>query len=252
MQPARDIVAFQLYSAHSRPATEDILAMVAAAGYRAVETYGPWHDDPASTRELAGRHGLAIPSLHLDLDELRRGIDPAVALAAMLGARLIVVPWLAPQERPATASAWRALAVELDAMALALRGKGLALAWHNHDFEFAALPDGALPMAVLLEAAPALLWQMDVGWVTRAGENPLAWIERQAPRIACLHVKDVARPEAAHREDGWTDVGRGTVDWPDIVAKSRAVGIRHFIIEHDAPGDVVAFAKASLDYFKKL
>jgi hypothetical protein len=32
------IVAFQLYSAHARPAGEDIFAMLAAAGYRNVET----------------------------------------------------------------------------------------------------------------------------------------------------------------------------------------------------------------------
>lgn len=247
MKRNSEIVAFQLYSAHARPANEDILAMLAAAGYRNIETYGPWHDDPRRTRELADRHGLRIPSLHLDLGELRGKISPAAALAAKLGARLVVAPWLAAGERPADLRGWRELGRELNAMAVAFKPHGLKFAWHNHDFEFAAAA-----MSVLLDAAPDLFWQMDVGWTVRAGENVLAWLDAYGPRIAALHVKDAAKPADAHREDGWTAVGRGIADWPAIVARSRALGISHFVIEHDSPGDVAGFAKASLDYFSAL
>jgi hypothetical protein len=52
---------------------------------------------------------------------------------------------------------------ELNAMVLALKSRGLALAWRNHDFEFAALAGGGSAMSALLDATPDLLWEMDVG-----------------------------------------------------------------------------------------
>ena len=80
----------------------------------------------------------------------------------------------------------------------------------------------------------------------RGGGNPLAWIEAFKGRITAAHVKDIAPKGEALAEDGWADVGHGTVDWKTIIAALQAAGVRHFVMEHDNPADDRRFASRSL------
>ena len=65
----------------------------------------------------------------------------------------------------------------------------------------------------------------------RGGADPLDWIDRYGARIVAVHVKDIAPAGECADEDGWADVGHGTIDWPAIwkrLGAKRAVEIlRH-------------------------
>lgn len=245
-------IGFQLYSARALPADDGVLSMLAGAGYRHVETYGPWHEDPARTRRLADRHGLSVPTAHIGLDMIRDEFPRVSDIATELGVELVVAPYLGEDERPQSASGWRELARELESFAVRLQARGLRLAWHNHDFEFAKLPDGSLPMDLLLDEAPNLLWEMDVGWTVRSGQDALGWIARHGPRIAALHLKDVARPGSEQIADGWCSVGTGSIDWAPLLAAARNRGVQNLIVEHDNPPDAAAFATTSFANLKQL
>ena len=60
---------------------------------------------------------------------------------------------------------------------------------------------------------PSIGWEMDVAWVIRGGADPLKWIDEYGQRITAVHVKDIAPAGENANEDGWADVGHGTVDW---------------------------------------
>ena len=82
----------------------------------------------------------------------------------------------------------------------------------------------------IFEGGPELEWEMDVAWVIRGGADPLAWIEKYKDRITAAHVKDIAPAGENTDEDGWADVGHGTVDWKAIMAalrKHRGQAFRH-------------------------
>jgi len=74
----------------------------------------------------------------------------------------------------------------------------------------------------------------------------LAWIEKYKDRITAAHVKDIAPAGQNADEDGWADVGHGTVDWKTIIAALRNIGVRHFVMEHDNPKDDARFATRSI------
>ncbi len=245
-------IGFQLYSARALPADEAILSMLAGAGYRHVETYGPWHDDPHRTRSLADRHGLSVPTAHIALVTIRDGFQRVIEIATALGVKLVVAPYLGEDERPQSGRGWRELARELESHAKRLQAQDLRLAWHNHDFEFTKLPDGSLPMDVLLDEAPNLVWEMDVGWTARAGQDAVAWIARRGSRIAALHIKDIAKPGSEQVGDGWCSVGTGTVDWAAILGAAGSYPVADFIIEHDNPPDAAAFAVTSYSNLRRL
>ena len=101
-------------------------------------------------------------------------------------------------------------------------------------------------MFEMLQGGPDLEWEIDVAWVVRGGGDPLAWIKAFAGRISAAHVKDIAPRGENLAEDGWSDVGHGTVDWKAIMAALRAAKCAHFVAEHDNPADDRRFATRSL------
>jgi sugar phosphate isomerase/epimerase len=114
------------------------------------------------------------------------------------------------------------------------------------------LPGGENAMELLLEHAPSIEWEMDVAWVVRGGADPLAWITRYKDQITTAHVKDIAAEGTCADEDGWADVGHGTVDWKAIMVALRDIDVDLFVMEHDNPNDMMRFAKRSIDTIRKL
>jgi sugar phosphate isomerase/epimerase len=241
--PLKDPLSFQLYSIRNFPPLDHQLAVVAKAGFTNVETWGPYHDDPATVRALLDRHGLQARSGHFGLGEVTTERDKVRDVAATIGMDVVVAPYLGPDERPADAGGWRAIGDRLAEAAGWYAGQGLRLAWHNHDFEFVPLPDGTIPLEHLLQ--PGVLWEADVAWIVRGGADPRPWLGRYPGRVPLVHVKDIAAPGADTNEDGWADVGAGTVPWGELWGLAVKAGAEAMIAEHDNPSSDERFANAS-------
>jgi sugar phosphate isomerase/epimerase len=238
-----DRLSFQLYSARNFPPVDRQLATLAGLGYHKVEPFGGLLKEPDALKSALDRNGMAAPSTHIGIDMMRSDLEGAAALAKRFGVGILVLPWLNPDERPTDAAGWSAFGRELQDFATRLKAKGLRLAWHNHDFEMRPLPDGRIPLDLILAAAPDVLWEADIGWIVRAGGDPLPWLERYRDRIKAVHVKDVAPIGRNQDEDGWADVGNGQIDWKRLVPALRSAEI--VIVEHDNPGDFERFARRS-------
>lgn len=240
--------SFQLYSARNAQPLADVLAMVAAAGYRQVEGFGGLYDDPAGLRALLDANGLTMPTGHFSLDMLESDFAAARRIAETLGIGTLICPHIVAELRPADAAGWKAFAGRLAAIHANARKAGLRFAWHNHDFEFVVTPDGVIPQQVILDSAPEIGWEIDVAWVVRGGSDPLRWIEDYGSRIVAAHVKDIARPGEKQDEDGWEDVGHGTLDWPALMkALRQKTQASVFVMEHDNPADATRFARRSIE-----
>jgi sugar phosphate isomerase/epimerase len=242
-----DLLSFQLYSARNFPPLETQLAKLAALGYRQVEPYGGLYSALDDLAAALGRHGLASPSGHFGLDLLEGDFEGALKVARKLEMQLVVAPFLPPSQRPADADGWRSFGARLARLAEKFEAEGLGFAWHNHDFEMRALPDGSYPIDLILSANKKVLWQADIGWIARAGEDPLRWFKRCAGRIGALHVKDVAKPDEAEDEEGWADPRFGILDLKAQVAAGTAAGAKILVVEHDAPSDYERFARNAIE-----
>jgi sugar phosphate isomerase/epimerase len=239
--------SFQLYSARKFPPWDRILKLLADAGYAEVEGFGGVYDDPAGFRAELDRNGLAMPTAHFSIDALENDFDGVRRIADALGVKLMVCPYLVPEARPSDTAGWRGFGERLAKAGERARAAGYGFAWHNHDFEFKALPDGSVPMEHLLSAAPGIGWEFDVAWCVRGGSDPMRWIDRHGQRISAVHVKDIARPGEGQDEDGWADVGHGAMDWAKLLRALRAeTPAKYFIMEQDNPNDIERFARRSL------
>lgn len=239
--------SFQLYSARNFPPLGDMLSRLAALGYKQVEGYGGLYTDVASLAAGLRASGLIMPTAHMGLDQLK-DVDGATRIAEALGIRYLYCPAIPKADREhQPPSRWVELGETLAALGETYRGRGIGFGWHNHDFEFVPLSDGRLPMDILLETAPLNDWEMDVAWAVRGGQDPAEWIRRYGSRIHAVHVKDIAPAGQNADEDGWADVGHGTIDWPGLArAIKSGTNAQYWVMEHDNPSDCNRFASRSM------
>ncbi len=195
--------SYQLYSSRNHGPLGRTLAMLSRHGYSEVEGFGGVYDKPEELRRLLDANGLTMPTGHFAVEMMERKPKDVLAIARTLGMNKLVMPYLPPEARPASASGWKALAKRLNAIAAAYRPEGFGVAWHNHDFEFTKLKDGSVPQTLIFESAPLLDWEIDVAWVVRGKANPIRWIKDYASIITIAHVKDIAPRGENEDEDGW-------------------------------------------------
>ena len=132
---------------------------------------------------------------------------------------------------------------ELDRIGKIVTAEGLKFGWHNHHWEYGKAADGKRYIDILLEQAPALLWQADIAWMVRGGADPVTELKRYAGRIEAVHVKDIAPAGTCVDEDGWADPGHGVLDWSTLLPVLKEIGVKLFVAEHDKPNDVARFAR---------
>ena len=245
---------------------------LATMGYRTVETSGFHGKRPRELKAAADRAGLTIVSAHVQ-PQLRLAAgdrlltDPDIgALAAdlhALGVKHVVMPLmllpdgaipvvdehvLAALIRAVSAftvADWQRSAAFLNRRGEALRREGLALSYHNHNMEFAPV-EGTTGWDVLMsETDPALVgFELDVGWATAAGLNPVDVLRRHPGRVRMLHVKDVdpvMKPNFIAQQVS-APVGKGVVHWPELLHLAREQGVTGYFVEQEPP-----FATNALD-----
>lgn len=246
----RDI-SYQLYSSREFPPLSDTLKMLAGIGYTQVEGFGGVYDDPAQLADLLKQNNLTMPTGHFSLDDLENQTQKVFDIVNAVGMKTVFCPFLLPDDRPDDAAGWRAFGARLQKAGTVYRDAGLGFGWHNHDFEFKQA-DGTIPMEEIFAGGPDLSWEADIAWIIRGGGDPFDWIKRHGDRIIAVHVKDIAPQGECQDEDGWADVGHGTVDWNQLIPALLKTGAQYYIMEHDKPNDDRRFAARSFETLNAL
>jgi sugar phosphate isomerase/epimerase len=246
-----ETIGLQLYTVR-RDLEKDFdgtLARVARVGFREVETAGFFGRGAAEVRASLDRHGLEAPSMHVGLSEIETGFSRTLEAAKTLGVRYVVCAWLEPEVRE-TLDDYRRHAATFNRAGEEAKKAGLQFGFHCHDFEFVPI-EGVIPYDLLLKDTDAALVQMemDLYWITKAGADPLHYFRQHPGRFPLVHVKDMDRTP----DKGFTEVGKGIVDFRRVFAQSKLGGIRHFFVEQDeTKGPAIESASESYEYLKRL
>lgn len=245
-----DELSIQLYSLRFFGDLEHQLAALAEIGFRRVELIGGHLEDAKTTRARLDAHGMSAPTGHVGMDMLHNRFDWVVEQAHVIGMKELYMPALPESERTQSSEGWHRSGAELGWMATQLQSHGLALGYHNHHWELTPYADGSTPLSHFFDGADGspLTFEADFAWMVRGGADPLETVRPLRDRLTAIHVKDIAAPGTNLDEDGWADVGAGTLDWPYLWREGRALGAEWMVLEHDKPKDAIAFARASRDY----
>lgn len=227
-----DRIGLQLYTLREM-AKRDLartLAAVARIGYSEVEFAGYFGHPAKEVRAMLDANGLTSPGSHVSMDDLGKGWDSLVDDAAVLGQKYLALAWIDERER--TVEGYETVAKRLNDAAGRARRRGIGVAYHNYNYEFAPV-GGTTGFDILLTRCPPenLMMEADVFWMRQAGQNPVDWFARYPGRFRMLHVKDMGPPP----KNEMVDVGRGVVDWRAILSAGMRAGVEHVFVEHDEP-----------------
>lgn len=214
---------------------------IRSIGFNEVEMFNVGYNLPAATlRSMIVDAGLLPPvSAHFDYADIGTQLDYAKAL----GLQYAVSPML-PMAMRSDEASFHVAAKKFNEWGQRAADLGMKFAWHNHDYEFRPYETGKTGYDILLsETDPKLVFfELDCYWLTQAGQNPVAMLNRLGKRAVMLHMKDrkagfptsfdMTEP-SAH----FTEVGTGGIDYAAIIAKAKSLGIEHFYVEHDRIGD---------------
>ncbi|HMB28065.1 MAG TPA: sugar phosphate isomerase/epimerase [Blastocatellia bacterium] len=244
-------IGVQLYTVRAEMAKdfEGSLEKVAAIGYKEVEFAGYYDKSPKDVRAALDRYGLAAPSVHTPLATIQTNLDQAIETAKAVGHRFMICPYLEDKDRR-TLDDYKRHAETFNRAGEACSKAGIQFGYHNHNFEFEA-KDGKLPYDLLLEKTDKKLVKMelDIYWISKAGQDPIAYLNKHKDRFALFHVKEMDKTP----NRGITEVGRGVIDFKSVFAKAPKGAIKHYFVEQDTcPGSPFDSIKISFDYLKQL
>jgi sugar phosphate isomerase/epimerase len=203
---------------------------VAGIGYKGVELAGNMGGHSAKElRAVMDDLGLTVMSGHCGVDAVNKDLEILLEQYATLGASYIGVAWVGEEWR--TDAGWARAARLMERAALEASKHGLTFFYHNHAFEFEKTASGKYGFDVLFDSAdPALVKsELDVYWVKKGGEDPVAYINRLAGRTPLLHIKDMTADESHTFEI----VGDGIIDFDAIFKAGDANGVDWYIVEQD-------------------
>ncbi|MDE2383533.1 MAG: sugar phosphate isomerase/epimerase [Alphaproteobacteria bacterium] len=253
MIPNNDL-SFQMFSSRAAATLEEQLQYLAELGYTDVQPFffGVPEDMAALDDYVAllKKYRLTAKSGHFTFNVFEHSPDLVAGIARKFGMGLVVIPWINPEDRPATAQGWKAIGARLAAITGQMKQRGLTFAYHNHEFEMVPLPDGSYPLDHLLGDEVPL--EPDLAWMVVGHADPLVWLKKYAGRIPAVHVKDIAPAGEALDEKGFADLGHGTLDWQALWVASVAAGSQLMVVEHDLPSDWRRFARRSIAAMKKI
>jgi len=242
-------IGLQLYTVRRELARDfaGTLREIAALGIDEVEFAGYFDQKPAQIRALLKSLKLAAPAAHIGTQTLRTALPQAIEDARRIGHRYLILGYL-PEEERRSLDDYKRIIELLGKAGDECRRAGLQFAYHNHDFEFKPL-ENKIPYDLILAGTDAekVKMELDLYWISKAGRDPLAYLEKYPRRFPLVHVKDMdATPQKA-----FSEVGRGVIDFKKIF--STGGGVRHFFIEQDiTPAAPLESVRESLKYLRGL
>jgi sugar phosphate isomerase/epimerase len=256
-------LGIQLYSVRNQLPTdyEGTLKQIAALGYREVEAAGFYKHSASQVKQAMQQAGLHCVSAHYSYDDLNGHVDEIVEFMKVIGSRYIICSYPGHHggHGPTfTLDEWRWNAGEFNKFGKKINAAGLKFGYHNHTMEFQK-EDGVLPYDELMRLTdPAYVtMEMDLGWVTVGGGNPIELLHRYGTRISMLHVKDFKPfqvPQTIENPPTAAALGQGSIDYRPIFAAAAQTGhIKHCFVEQEEYNmPVMQELKIDAEYMRKL
>lgn len=225
-------IGLQLYSVRGMMDKNvvDTMKQVAAIGYKELETasynngkiYGM---NPAEFRSIAEDLGMKVSSSHLGRN-IERGKeseayewwDKALDAQAAVGCRYAIMPSMHIGDKIEDIQLYCDYYNKVGEMA---RTRNLQFGFHNHAGEFKVIDDNIVLDYMIQNTSPEnVVFEMDVYWVKKGGQDPVDYLKKYAGRFPLLHIKDIDIIGAS-----------GDLDFEAIFNAAYAQGMKDYYVE---------------------
>ena len=278
--PKKLPVGVQLYSVRTNLEADfyGTLKQIREMGYAGVEFYGEYYGNSVTqVKRWCTELGLIPFSNHVPFQQMIDDVDKVIEENTILGVQYIVFPYMDEASRPGIdPEQFKQTVAKLGEVGVKVREAGFQLLYHNHDFEFAQLPDGTVGYDYIFANNERINLQneIDVCWADYAGFNPAELLAKYAGGIPVVHMKDyklegklssapyaligVNTDNSMKDEGGWFEyrpLGCGQVDIPAVIKAAMDGGAQWLCVEQDEPSmglDRLGGVAKSVEYLRSL
>ncbi len=235
------------------------LAEVARIGYKAIEAAG-YKDglfygmEPGDFKTYLDSLGIEPLSTHMSEITLDNA-DTLIADSKEAGFSYLVIPvppmghfTYSPEKGMGMSSEVETVADIINQLGKKCQDAGIQLLYHNHDFEFMANENGVVPMDYFIAHTDpeAVRFELDLYWITRAGQDPARYFSKAPGRFVAWHIKDM---DSLGR---FAPVGTGTIDFEALVGMREQSGMKFYFVEQDqtfeqSPMDAIEISYSNLE-----
>ena len=211
------------------------------AGYADGKFYGY---DPGEFKKLVEGLGMEIHSSHTQVEAQGITLENARIMAddhARLGVKYCIQPWIVEEART-TITSYQKMAADWNTVGKIMKENGIQFGYHNHNFEFGIL-EGKVPYYDILMAEldqELVTMEIDLFWVTKAGQDPVEMFKKYPGRFQLFHMKDMYTKEEPFYHTNTNDfapVGEGVIDFKRILEAKDIAGMKYLIVEQDNTKD---------------
>jgi sugar phosphate isomerase/epimerase len=186
---------------------------------------------------------MKVLSSHTMVEAEGITLDNAKIMAdahAALGTKYCVQPWVNEPDR--NIETYKKMIGDWNEVGKIMKEAGIQFGYHNHNFEFLNM-DGIVPYYDLFLPemdADLITMEIDLYWVTKAGQDPVEMFKKYPGRFQLFHLKDMFEETEAYFDvikDDIAPVGAGKIDFKRILAAKETAGMKHFFVEDDNQGN---------------
>ena len=246
-------ISVQLYTTRKFQPYPTILNFIKESGVSNLELFALESMNIDEFKNMMESNSITSHSTHVGFEALQ-DTKNIVERAKELNIKHIVVP--APPAKKngdfrntfeMNEEEWTAFGKDLSSYVSQFEDEGLTLGYHNHSYEFISLPSGKFPIECMMDQNENLKFEIDLGWATAGGVDPLPWIEKYSNKIIACHLKDFfSKDKDMLDHDNQSAVGDGFIDWNTLILALKKNGCKLFILEHDDPKDYKEYITRSL------
>lgn len=271
-------IGLQLYSVRGELEKdfEGTLQKVKDMGYEGVEFFSEYYGHSIQeVKKLCDDLGLVIFSNHVPYDLMISDLDQVINDNKFFGCEYIAFPYMEASGRPGVdPEKFKEIVAKIGEVGKVVKKEGIQLLYHNHDFEFATLPDGTVGYDYIFSSNDPsdVQLELDVCWSDFSGFKGDDLVRKYSGRIPVLHMKDYylegeltsdpyaligIESENAPEQGGkfeYRPVGDGLVNTPEVIEAARNAGVKWLCVEQDEPSSGAADAfegpARSIAYFR--
>lgn len=203
-----------------------VLQKLSEIGYTGVEFAGYGGLSAMEMKSLLLMTHLKSTGAHIGISRLEEALEEELAYHKELGTTMIVVPYYPFESEEEI----KALAERINAIATKIKAAGFSFAYHNHGNEFIE-ENGKYRLEMMMELCPDLDIQLDLFWASIMGCDCAAFIQKHAPRVVSLHIKQM------DAQKNCVDLGDGVLDFKALIQAGLQNGAKSFIHEQEAFSD---------------
>ena len=175
-----------------------------------------------TVRAAADQNGLQIRSCQIKYPTSSKDIPLTIAYMQELGAQILTNSVIDLKLLALGGPGLRRYCEKLDQLKEQLVPAGIALAHHNHHFEFRRV--GGQSALLYMAAHSSVNFALDTYWTRRAGGDILALLEALRGRVVLMHLRDFAGKSDC-------EIGRGDIPFKEILSAAERAGVEYGMIE---------------------